>query len=108
MGAKVISTSSTDEKLQKTKELGASEVINYKTTPDWADEVLRLTNGKGVDLVAEVGGSGTLEQSIKALRQGGTACVVGHLTAPKPIQVVLPLMTGIKTCRFANSADWLA
>jgi NADPH:quinone reductase-like Zn-dependent oxidoreductase len=63
---------SSEEKLQLAKSLGAANLINYKTTPDWAAEVLRLINGRGVDLVFEVGGAGTLYQSIKALRQGGS------------------------------------
>jgi NADPH:quinone reductase-like Zn-dependent oxidoreductase len=100
MGAKVFATSSTDEKLQIAKKLGASELINYKTTPAWADEILRLTNGKGVDLVADVGGSGTVEASVKALRQGGTACVIGFLAPPKGIDIVFPLMSMAKTCEF--------
>ncbi|KAH9224909.1 putative zinc-type alcohol dehydrogenase-like protein [Leptodontidium sp. 2 PMI_412] len=96
LGARVIATSSTDEKLQVAKKLGASELINYKTIPDWADEVLRLTGGKGADLVCDVGGSGTLEQSVKALKQGGTACLVGFLTQPKPVDVLMGLITQAK------------
>ncbi|KAG4434652.1 hypothetical protein IFR05_009857 [Cadophora sp. M221] len=98
LGAKVIATSSTDEKLQIAKQLGASELINYKTTPNWGEEVLRLTGGKGADLVCDVGGSGTLEQSIKALRQGETACLVGFLTQPKPVDVLMELITQAKIC----------
>lgn len=99
LGVRVIATSSTDEKLLIAKKLGASELINYKTTPDWADEVIRLTYGKGADLVCDVGGSGTLEQSVKALRQGGTACLVGFLTAPKPVDILMPLILQGKTCK---------
>jgi NADPH:quinone reductase-like Zn-dependent oxidoreductase len=99
MGAKVIATSSSDHKLELAKKLGASELINYKTTPAWEDEILRLTNGKGVDLVADVGGSGTIEQSIKALRQGGTACVIGFLAPPKQIDIVFELMFKARTCK---------
>lgn len=99
LGARVIATSSTDEKLQIAKNLGASELINYKATPDWAGEVLRLTDGKGADLVCDVGGSGTLEPSVKALRQGGTACLVGFLTITEPVDVLMALITGAKTRR---------
>ncbi|KAL5353624.1 hypothetical protein ACLOAV_001661 [Pseudogymnoascus australis] len=99
LGVRVIATSSTDEKLLIAKKLGASELINYKTTPDWADEVIRLTYGKGADLVCDVGGSGTLEQSVKALRQGGTACLVGFLTAPKPVDILMPLILQAKTLK---------
>jgi len=99
LGARVISTSSSDDKLQIAKELGASELINYKTTPDWAEEVLRLTDGKGADLVCDVGGSGTLGQSVGALKQGGTAALVGFLTLPEPVDVLMALITSAKTLR---------
>jgi NADPH:quinone reductase-like Zn-dependent oxidoreductase len=103
LGARVIATSSTDEKLQVAKQLGASDLINYKTTPEWAAEVLRLTDGKGADLVADVGGSGTVEQSVKALRMGGTACLIGFLTPPHKNDVVMPLITGAKSCKILES-----
>lgn len=77
--AKIISTSSSDEKLARAKSLGADEVINYKTTPDWEKEVSRLTNRAGVDHVVEVGGAGTLPRSIKATRVGGLISVIGVL-----------------------------
>lgn len=105
LGARVIATSSTDEKLQVAKQLGASDLINYKTTPDWAAEVLRLTDGKGADLVADVGGSGTMEQSVKALTMGGTACLIGFLTPPHKNDVVMPLITGAKSCENLRMAD---
>lgn len=80
MGARVIATSSSDEKLAKVKALGADEVINYKTHPEWGKEVLRLTNGEGVDHVVEVGGPGTLAQSIQAIKVGGHIALIGVLT----------------------------
>jgi NADPH:quinone reductase-like Zn-dependent oxidoreductase len=79
-GARVIITSSSDEKLARAKQLGAWATINYKTTPDWDKEVLRLTNGVGVDHVVEVGGAGTLERSFRAVRIGGTVGLIGILT----------------------------
>lgn len=79
-GARVIITSSSDEKLARAKQLGAWATINYKTTPDWAKRTLELTNGEGVDHVVEVGGAGTLEQSFKAARVGGTVSLIGVLT----------------------------
>ncbi len=79
-GARVIITSSSDEKLARAKQLGAWETINYKTTPDWAKRTLELTKGEGVDHVVEVGGAGTLEQSFKASRVGGTISLIGVLT----------------------------
>jgi NADPH:quinone reductase-like Zn-dependent oxidoreductase len=69
-GARVIATSSTAEKLKAASAMGATDLINYKATPEWAEEVLKLTAGKGVDLVVEVGGAATIEQSLKATRQG--------------------------------------
>jgi NADPH:quinone reductase-like Zn-dependent oxidoreductase len=91
--------------LQVAKRLGASELINYRTTPDWGEEVLRLTGGKGADLVCDVAGSGTLEASIKAVRQGGTVCVVGMLTPPQPLELVMPILLGAKTGEFIES-EW--
>ncbi len=79
-GARAIVTSSSDEKLARARELGAWQTINYRANPDWEQEVLALTEGRGVDLVAEVGGAGTLEKSIQAVRVGGTIGLVGVLT----------------------------
>jgi len=79
-GARVIATSSSDEKLERVRALGAWETINYVTTPDWAERALELTGGIGVDHVVEVGGSGTTDQSIKATRPGGTVSLIGVLT----------------------------
>jgi NADPH:quinone reductase-like Zn-dependent oxidoreductase len=79
-GARVIITSSSDEKLARAKQLGAWETINYKRTPEWAKRALELTNREGVDHVVEVGGAGTLEQSFQATRVGGTVSLIGVLT----------------------------
>jgi len=79
LGAEVIVTSSSDEKLARAKALGATHGINYKTTPDWAKAVRDLTGGRGADLIVEVGGAGTLAQSLKAVRPGGTVSVIGIL-----------------------------
>jgi NADPH:quinone reductase-like Zn-dependent oxidoreductase len=80
MGATVISTSSSDEKLARMKSLGADHLINYRTTPEWGAAAVELTGGKGVDLVVEVGGSGTLNQSIVASSIGGHISLIGVLT----------------------------
>ena len=80
MGARVICTSSSDAKLERVRALGASDTINYTRTPDWQDEVRRLTGKAGVDLVAEVGGAGTLARSMQATRAGGRIAVIGVLT----------------------------
>ncbi len=79
-GATVIVTSSSDEKLARAQALGADHLINYKTTPDWAKEVRKVTGGRGADHVVEVGGAGTLLQSLNAIRIGGHVAVIGLLT----------------------------
>jgi NADPH:quinone reductase-like Zn-dependent oxidoreductase len=80
MGAEVIATSSSDAKLERVRELGAAETINYRTTEEWGKKVLELTGGRGVDHVVEVGGPGTLPQSIRACRVGGHISLIGVLT----------------------------
>lgn len=79
-GARAIITSSSDEKLERAKRLGADEGINYKAHPDWEKEVARLTNGEGADVVLEVGGAETLPRSLKAVRAGGQISVIGVLS----------------------------
>ena len=78
-GARVIVTSSSDQKLAKAKELGADEGINYTKYPDWDKEVARLTNKTGVDHVVEVGGAGTLARSLNSVRIAGHIAVIGVL-----------------------------
>lgn len=85
-GLKVILNSSSEEKLSTIKaQLGKPDTltVNYKTNPDWQNEVLRLTNGVGVDLVVENGGSSSLVQSMQCTRRGGTVSQVGNLGGPK-------------------------
>jgi len=79
-GARVIITSSSDEKLARAKAMGAWQTINYKTQPDWEKAVLDMTGGLGVDHVVEVGGAGTVERSVAAVRVGGTIAMIGVLT----------------------------
>jgi NADPH:quinone reductase-like Zn-dependent oxidoreductase len=80
-GARVLATSSSDDKLRRAAELGAAELINYCRHPDWEAEVLRLTGGRGVDHVIEVGGAGTVARSVAACRIGGQVHLIGVLTA---------------------------
>lgn len=80
MGARVIATSSSNEKLARLKEMGAEHTINYKETPDWGKRVKELTDGEGVDHIVEVGGPGTLSQSINAVKIGGKIALIGILT----------------------------
>lgn len=79
-GARVIITSSSDEKLEQARKLGADETINYRTRSDWDKAVVELTGGRGADIVVEVGGSGTLDKSIAAVRLGGYVALIGVLT----------------------------
>lgn len=90
MGAKVIATSSSDEKLEKLKELGADELINYKETPEWGKEVLAKTNNEGVDHVIEVGGGGTFGESVRAAKLGGHVALIGVLSGPAVSEIILP------------------
>ena len=78
-GATVIATSSSDAKLEKARALGAAHAVNYRTTPEWEREVLRLTHGRGVDRVVEVGGAGTIVKSAVAVRHGGSIDVIGFV-----------------------------
>jgi len=79
-GLRTIVTSSDDAKLDRARTLGADDTINYRTHPDWEREVLRLTGGRGADLVVDVGGEGTLGHSIAAVRAGGTVAMVGGVS----------------------------
>jgi NADPH:quinone reductase-like Zn-dependent oxidoreductase len=79
LGARVIATSSRDDRLARALELGASDGIHYRETPEWGNRAKELTGGEGVDLVVEVGGAGTLEQSLRALRFAGTITLIGNL-----------------------------
>lgn len=85
-GLHIILTSSSDTKLgQIQQQLGKPEIqtVNYKTHPEWHEEVLRLTNGIGVDLVVENGGSSSLVQSMLCTRRGGIVSQVGYLGGPQ-------------------------
>jgi NADPH:quinone reductase-like Zn-dependent oxidoreductase len=79
-GLRVLATTSSDQKARRLRELGVDEVINYREHPAWHDEVLRRTDGEGVDHIIEVGGAGTLASSLQALKPGGTIALIGLLT----------------------------
>jgi len=79
-GARVLITSSSDEKLTRAKTLGADGCVNYRATPEWDREILKLTEGRGVDHVLEVGGSGTLARSIGSVAVGGRVAMIGVLS----------------------------
>jgi len=79
-GARVILTSSSDEKLERARALGADHVINYRRQPEWQNAVLEFTDGKGADHVVEVGGPDTLNRTLQAVRVGGSISLMGVLT----------------------------
>ncbi|MDB5714532.1 MAG: NAD(P)-dependent alcohol dehydrogenase [Sphingomonadales bacterium] len=92
VGAKVIATSSSDEKLARLQALGADHVINYRTTPEWGSVAADLTEKGGVDHVVEVGGVGTLTESIVATRNGGHIALIGALAGrhgPVPTALIM-------------------
>lgn len=88
-GARVIVTSSNDAKLERARQLGASETINYRATPDWDVRVRELTDGAGVDHVLEVGGVDTFERSVRSVRFGGHIALIGVLTGSGAIDLGL-------------------
>ena len=95
-GAFVIVTSSSDEKLDRARALGAEVGINYKTTPDWEEKVRELTARRGVDHVIEVGGAETLPKSARAARFGGHIALVGNLTGRGGVDLVPLFMKALR------------
>jgi NADPH:quinone reductase-like Zn-dependent oxidoreductase len=96
-GYRTIITSSSDEKLARAKALGADHGINYKETPEWGRAVRELTGGRGADFVMEVGGAGTLTQSLHAITLGGHIAIIGVLGgAAEPLQIGSMIGTGAK------------
>lgn len=91
-GISTIVTSSSNEKLEQARSLGATHTINYRETPDWEQEVHSLTGGKGVDMVLEVGGAGTLEKSMTAVKVGGVISLIGVLSGLDAKVNPLPIM----------------
>jgi NADPH:quinone reductase-like Zn-dependent oxidoreductase len=88
LGARVVVTSSSDDKLRRARELGAWQTINYVATPDWDKAARALTDNVGVDHIVEVGGAGTIGRSLRAIRTGGTISVIGVLSG-KTSEVLL-------------------
>ena len=112
-GCHVIATSSSDAKLEKLGKLGADEFINYSQVEKWGDRVLEITGGRGADVIVEVGGSGTLAQSVRAVAMGGHISMIGVLTG---IQGEVPtaelfqknaMISGITVGSRANQEDMI-
>jgi NADPH:quinone reductase-like Zn-dependent oxidoreductase len=95
-GARVLITSSSDAKLQRALQMGASDGINYKTTPEWEERVRELTGGVGVDHVVEVGGAGTLGKSLRAVRMNGRISLIGVLSGGGQINPMPILMKNVR------------
>lgn len=98
-GATVIATSSSDEKLEEAKKLGATHLINYRKVSDWSQEALRATDGRGVDHVLDVAGAGTIEQSLLSTKHGGLVSVIGFLSDSKAVDLIPLILFGAKTIR---------
>jgi len=94
IGARVIATTSTADKAERLKALGASEVINYTETPNWDEKARELTDGRGVDCVVEIGGPGTIAMSLKALAVGGHVSLIGGSLSPSGTGLDPSLLTG--------------
>jgi NADPH:quinone reductase-like Zn-dependent oxidoreductase len=95
-GARVISTTGSDEKVERLRRLGADDVINYRSREDWDAAVMELTDKRGVDHVVEVGGSGTLAKSIASVRLGGHVAMIGALTGPGNFNPITVFMKAVR------------
>ena len=95
-GAKTIITSSSDEKLERAKQLGADFTINYKTEPDWDKKALEITERRGVDHIVEVGGAGTLQKSQNCVKMGGHIAVIGVVAGKGEFNHIQIFMKSIK------------
>jgi NADPH:quinone reductase-like Zn-dependent oxidoreductase len=95
-GARVIATSSRDDKLERARRMGASDGINYKTTPDWDVPVRALTGGIGVDHVVEVGGAGTFGKSLRSVRLGGRISLIGVLSGAGDVSFLPAVMKNVQ------------
>jgi NADPH:quinone reductase-like Zn-dependent oxidoreductase len=91
-GLRTIVTSSSDEKLARVKQMGATDTINYKTTPNWEEIARKLTRGEGVERVIEVGGSGTVPRSLQAVRMAGTVSMIGVLSGVEATLSPVPVL----------------
>lgn len=108
LGARVIATSSSEEKLVRAEELGADHVINYRRTPDWDQQVLALTNGRGADVVVDVGGSDTLPRAVMASAIDGHVSVIGVLSGVAsafPLRLAMAKNVTVRGITVGSRAD---
>ncbi|HET8708316.1 MAG TPA: NAD(P)-dependent alcohol dehydrogenase [Pseudomonadales bacterium] len=111
LGAETIVISSSQEKLEKAQALGADHLVNYKEHPEWFKPVKALSGGEGVDLVVEVGGSGTLVQSLRSVRIGGHVSMIGVLTGVAntvPTAMIMAMNVAVKGITVAHQDDFKA
>jgi NADPH:quinone reductase-like Zn-dependent oxidoreductase len=109
-GARVLLVSSSDEKLERARALGADAVLNYQENPAWERWAFDETGGEGVDLVVEVGGAGTLGRSLRSIRTGGTVAQVGVLSGtadPFPLPLILHKMARLHGIYVGSRQDFL-
>jgi NADPH:quinone reductase-like Zn-dependent oxidoreductase len=92
-GAEVIVTSSSDEKLDRVRKLGADHTINYKANPEWSKPVREITGGRGADHVIEVGGAGTFNESLRSIAIGGHVSIIGVLSGAAQ-NLMIPALIG--------------
>jgi alcohol dehydrogenase len=110
-GATAIVTSSSAAKLERLRALGATHLIDYRSDAEWGKTARTLTGGRGVDLVVEVGGAGTIKQSIRAMRMGGTIALVGVVAgAIQELNLPLIAMNSLRVIGVAvgSRADFVA
>jgi NADPH:quinone reductase-like Zn-dependent oxidoreductase len=96
LGARVLGTSSSDAKLERAGALGLADAVNYRTTPEWGEPIRKLAGGGGVDHVVEVGGAGTLPQSLRAVRLSGTISLIGVLSGAGQFNPMPVLMKNVR------------
>ena len=94
-----MATSSSDEKLEIARKLGATHLVNYSKTPDWAAKVLEVTDGKGVDIALDVVGAQAIEQTLRCTAFAGLVCLLGMLSEDpaKPVNIMGDILFGAKT-----------
>jgi NADPH:quinone reductase-like Zn-dependent oxidoreductase len=111
VGATVIGTSSSDQKLARAKTLGLDAAFNYRQSPDWAKWVLKQTGDRGADLIVEVGGAGTFSQSLQAVRMSGAIAQIGVLSQsdqPLPVHLILHRQVRVYGVYVGSRADFEA
>jgi NADPH:quinone reductase-like Zn-dependent oxidoreductase len=97
LGAEIVVTSGSDEKLERARALGARHLINYKKEPSWSKAVRAATGGRGADLVVEVGGAGTFDESLRSVRPGGQVALIGVLSGGEsPVNLTRVLMNHVR------------